>query len=67
MLTGSLKTITRERAKEKIRNLGGNISESISDKVDYVVVGSEPGSKLEKANKLGIRVINEEEFLRIVK
>jgi len=67
VLTGALKSLSRDEAKEKIRVLGGNISESVSKKTNYVVVGSEPGSKLEKAKKLGIKILNEKEFLSLLK
>jgi len=67
ILTGTLKTITRNEAKEKIRLLGGDISESVSKNIDFIVVGSEPGSKLEKAKRLGIKIIEEKEFLELVK
>ncbi len=66
VLTGSLKTLTREEAKEKIRNLGGDTSESVSQETDFLVFGENPGSKMEKAKKLGIKVINEKEFLQIL-
>jgi len=67
VLTGSLETMTREEVKAKIRELGGEISESVSKKTDYVVVGKEPGSKYEKAKKLGLKTINEKEFLKMLK
>jgi DNA ligase (NAD+) len=67
VLTGSLETMSREEAKEKIRELGGDISESVSKKTDYVVVGSEPGSKYEKAKRLGVKTIDERDFLAILK
>ena len=67
VLTGSLESMAREEAKEKIRLLGGEISESVSKKTDYVLVGKEPGSKFEKAQKLGVKTINEKEFLKILK
>jgi DNA ligase (NAD+) len=67
VLTGSLETMTREEAKEKIREFGGEISESVSKKTDYVVLGKEPGSKLEKAKELGVKIINEKEFLSMLK
>jgi len=67
VLTGSLETMTREEAKEKIRILGGEISESVSKKTDFVIVGKEPGSKLEKAKKLGVKIINEREFLDLIR
>lgn len=67
VLTGALETITREEAKEKIRLFGGEISESVSKKANFVVVGKEPGSKFEIARKLGVKIINEREFLKIIK
>jgi DNA ligase (NAD+) len=67
VLTGTLETLTRDQAKEKIRNQGGEISESVSSKTDYVVVGAEAGSKLTKARKLGIKILNEEEFVNLLK
>jgi len=67
VLTGSLETITRDEAKEKIRLLGGEISESVSKKTDFVIVGKEPGSKYEKAKKLGVKIISEKEFLKILR
>jgi DNA ligase (NAD+) len=59
--------MSREEAKEKIRALGGEASESVSKKTSYVVVGVEPGSKYEKAKKLGIAVLDEKEFLKMIK
>jgi DNA ligase (NAD+) len=67
VLTGSLETMAREDAKEKIRFLGGRVSGSVSGNTDYLVVGKEPGSKFEKAKKLGIKIIGEEEFLKFLK
>ena len=66
VLTGSLESMTRERAKERVRELGGNISSSVSKETDYMVAGSEPGSKYDKAKKLGIKVISEKEFLAML-
>ena len=67
VLTGSLKSMTRDQAKEKIRELGGDIAGSVSSKTDFVVAGSEPGSKAEKAKKLGVKIISEKEFLNLIK
>ena len=67
VLTGGLETMTRAQAKEKIRELGGDISEFVSSKTNYVVAGSEPGSKVKKAKKLGVKIISEQEFLKIIK
>jgi DNA ligase (NAD+) len=67
VLTGTLETMSRDGAKAKIRELGGDASESVSAKTDYVIVGEEPGSKADKAKKLGVKIINEKEFLEIIK
>jgi DNA ligase (NAD+) len=66
VLTGSLAAMSREEAKEKIRAAGGDNSGSVSGKTDYLVAGVEPGSKYEKAKKLGVRILNEAEFLRLL-
>ena len=66
VLTGTLAGLTRDEAKVKIRELGGNISSSVSKKTDYVVAGAEPGSKYDKAKKLGVKTIDEEEFLKMI-
>ena len=67
VFTGGLETMTRAEAKEKIRLLGGKTSESVSKKTDFVVVGKEPGSKLAKAKKLGVKILTEQEFLTLIK
>ncbi len=66
VLTGTLDTYTREEAKELIESLGGDVTSSVSKKTDYVVVGEDPGSKYEKAKKLGVKILNEEAFLGMV-
>lgn len=63
VLTGTLSTITRNDAKNKIEELGGNVSGSVSKKTDFVIVGENPGSKYDNAVKLGITIWNEQEFL----
>ena len=63
MFTGELSAMSRDEAKEKIRGLGGDITSSVSKETDFVVVGKEPGSKYEKAKRLGVKIINEKEFL----
>lgn len=66
VFTGTLDSIERESAKERVRVLGGQVSESVSTKTSFVVVGSEPGSKADKAKKLGVKVLDEKEFLELV-
>jgi DNA ligase (NAD+) len=61
-LTGTLPSMTREEAREKIEALGGHVTGSVSKKTDYVVAGREPGSKFDKAKELGISILNEAEF-----
>ncbi len=63
VLTGGMEKMTRDEAKSRIRELGGDVSESVSKKTSFVVAGSDAGSKLEKAQKLGVKVIGEDEFL----
>jgi len=67
VLTGILKTYCREEAKTKLQELGAIVTNHISKKTTFVVVGEKPGSKLEKANKLGIKILNEKEFLKKIK
>ena len=67
VLTGTLESMSRDEAKEKIRAHGGDVSESVSKKTSYVVVGAEPGSKADKAKKLEVKIVNEKEFLALLK
>ena len=67
VLTGTMESFSRDEAKEMIRKLGGSISSTVSQNTDYVVLGENPGSKLEKAKKLGIKIIQEKEFYEIIK
>jgi len=64
VLTGTLNTLTRDEAREKIEERGGKVSGSVSKKTNYVLAGAEAGSKLDKANELGVAVLTEEEFLQ---
>jgi DNA ligase (NAD+) len=66
VLTGALASMTREEAKQKIEALGGKVVSSISKKTDFVVVGSDAGSKLEKAKTLGIPLLDEQKFLNML-
>lgn len=66
VLTGTLSTLTRDDAKEKLRELGGDISESVSKSTTAVIVGENPGSKYDKAKKLGIDTLSEKEFLKLI-
>ena len=66
VLTGVLDTMSREAAKEKVRSLGGEVSESVSRKVTYLVAGADPGSKLAKAEKLGVKILSEQDFVRML-
>lgn len=65
VLTGTLPTYTRQQASEIIESLGGKTASSVSKKTDYVLAGEDAGSKLKKANDLGIKVISEEEFITL--
>jgi len=67
VLTGSLEGLTRSEAKDKIKQYGGKVKESVTRDTDYVVVGLEPGSKYEQAKKMGIKILNEEEFFGLLK
>ncbi|MCI2429773.1 NAD-dependent DNA ligase LigA [Candidatus Acetothermia bacterium] len=66
VFTGTLKTLTRSQAEELVKAAGGRVSANVSRKTDYVVVGEEPGAKLEKARALGVKVLSEEEFHALV-
>ena len=66
VLTGTLTSLTRDEAKEKLQSLGAKVAGGVSKKTDYVIVGEEPGSKADKAEALGIRRLNEVEFLKLI-
>jgi DNA ligase (NAD+) len=63
VLTGTLETMTREQAEQKIFEGGGRVSGSVSRKTDFVLVGADPGSKARKAQELGVKILDEKEFL----
>lgn len=67
VLTGTLSSLTREEASEKIIQLGGKVTSSVSKNTDFVIAGEKAGSKLSKAEKLGIKILNEEDFLSLLK
>ncbi len=67
VLTGSLKKYTRDEAKALVRKMGGNPASSVSKSTDLVVAGEDPGNKYEKAKKLGVKVVEEEEFTKMIK
>ena len=66
VLTGTLPSMTREEATEKIEALGGHVTGSVSKKTDYVLTGAEPGSKFDKAKELGVKIIDEAELRKIL-
>ena len=67
VLTGALEKYTRDEASEIIEKFGGKTSGSVSKKTTYVLAGEDAGSKLDKANKLGVTVISEEQFEEMIK
>ena len=66
VLTGTLQTMTRDEASNKIKLMGGKTSSSVSKNTSYVVAGANPGSKLDKAQKLGVIILTEDEFLNLI-
>ncbi|MCL0049760.1 NAD-dependent DNA ligase LigA, partial [Peptococcaceae bacterium] len=66
VLTGKLESFTRTQAQELIESLGGKVSSQVSKRTDYVVAGKDPGSKLERAKKLRVKIIDEDEFKNMI-
>ena len=66
VFTGTLSSMTREQAWDKVKALGGNVSNSVSSKTGYLVAGDKTGSKLQKAEKLGVTILSEQEFLNMI-
>jgi DNA ligase (NAD+) len=66
VITGTLSSMSRDEIKDKIRELGGEISESVSSKTSYLIAGESAGSKLERAQKIGVKILNEKDFLEII-
>ena len=66
VVTGSLENFTRQQIEQAIRQAGAKTSSSVSKKTDFVLAGENPGSKLDKASKLGVKVINEKQFMELL-
>jgi DNA ligase (NAD+) len=66
VLTGALESVTRAQAKDRIEALGGKVSSSVSPKTTYVIAGKDPGTKLDRAKDLGVRILEERAFLDLL-
>jgi DNA ligase (NAD+) len=67
VVTGTLSGLSREEAKETLRAAGANVTDSVSKTTDYLIVGEDAGSKLDKARALGVKTLTEKEFLEMLK
>ena len=66
VVTGALKNFSRQQVEQAIRDAGGKVSSSVSQKTDFVLAGEDPGSKLDKARSLGVETIDEPQFLKML-
>jgi len=66
VVTGTLETLTRQQAEQAVKQAGGKTSSSVSKKTDFVLAGKEPGSKIDKAQQLGVKIIDEKHFLKLI-
>jgi DNA ligase (NAD+) len=66
VLTGTLEGMTRDEAKARIEACGGKVSSAVSNKTSYVVAGDNPGSKLDKAKRLGVMILDEKDFVKML-
>jgi len=66
VITGTLAALSREEAKARIEALGGKVTNSLSSRTDYLVVGESPGTKLDKATKLGVATLDEKAFVALL-
>jgi DNA ligase (NAD+) len=66
VFTGTLKGFSRSEAERRVESMGGKSSSSVTSKTDFVVAGESPGSKIEKAKKFGVKIINEDEFTSLL-
>jgi DNA ligase (NAD+) len=66
VVTGTLENFSRDRIEQTIKDNGGKVSSSVSKKTSFVLAGSEPGSKVDKAQSLGVKIISESEFMKIL-
>ena len=66
VFTGTLTSYGRDEARDRVESLGGVTASSVSKKVDFVVAGEDPGSKFDKAKELGIKILTEDEFRKMI-
>jgi DNA ligase (NAD+) len=66
VVTGTLSKLSREEAKEALRKAGAAVTDSVSKKTDFLIVGKDAGSKLDKARKLGVKTLAEDEFVKML-